>query len=83
TWSLWNLLSRDFVLLVVISFAIAVPVSWISMNRWLSDYTYRVHISWWIFLGAGLLTIIIAMVTVSFQAIRAAFNNPSKSLRTD
>ncbi len=83
TWSLWNLLSRDFVVLVVISFAIAVPLSWISMNRWLSDYSYRIHITWWIFLGAGLLTIIIAMATVSFQAIRAAFNNPSKSLRTE
>jgi ABC-type antimicrobial peptide transport system permease subunit len=79
----WNLLSKDFVTLVFISFLIAVPVAWYTMNQWLQSYNYRVTINWKIFLLAGALAIIIALVTVSFQAIKAAIANPVKSLRTE
>lgn len=82
-FGVWNLLSKDFVMLVIISFLIAVPVAWLAMNKWLQDYTYRVNISWEIFLIAGILAIAIALITVSFQAIRAAIANPVKSLRTE
>ena len=83
TFSLWNLLSKDFLVLVLISFLIAVPVSWFGMHKWLMDYSYRVSISWEIFLFAGLLAIAIALITVSFQSIRAAVANPVKSLRAE
>jgi putative ABC transport system permease protein len=79
----WNLLSKDFVILVFISFLIAVPVAWYTMNNWLQSYTYRVTINWEIFLLAGALAIIIALITVSFQAIKAAISNPVKSLRSE
>ncbi|MEI9908187.1 MAG: ABC transporter permease [Bacteroidota bacterium] len=79
----WNLLSKDFVMLVIISFVIAVPVAWLAMNKWLQGYTYRTDISWVIFLVAGLLAISIALITVSFQAIKAAIANPVRSLRTE
>jgi len=79
----WNLLSKDFVILVFISFLIAVPVAWYMMNNWLQSYTYRITMSWEIFLIAGILTITIALFTVSFQAIKAAIANPVKSLRTE
>jgi hypothetical protein len=82
-FSLWNLLSRDFMILVIISFFIAVPVAWYAMNTWLRDYSYRINISWGIFLIAGVMAIAIALVTVSFEAIRAAVANPVKSLRTE
>ncbi len=82
-FSVWNLLSRDFVVLVLISFCIAVPVAWYAMNTWLQGYNYRISIGWEIFAVAGLLAIVIALVTVSFQAIKAAIANPVKSLRTE
>jgi len=78
-----GLLSKDFIQLVAISCLIAFPVAWWMMHNWLQDYEYRVEISWWIFIAAGLLAIFIALITVSFQAIRAAFMNPVKSLRTE
>jgi len=78
-----GLLSKDFIQLVAISGLIAFPVAWWMMHNWLHDYEYRVEISWWIFIAAGLLAIFIALITVSFQAIRAAFMNPVKSLRTE
>jgi len=78
-----GLLSKDFIQLVAISCLIAFPVAWWMMHNWLHDYEYRVEISWWIFIAAGLLAIFIALITVSFQAIRAAFMNPVKSLRTE
>ena len=77
------LLSKDFIKLVIIAFVIASPVAWWVMHKWLQDFAYRINISWWIFLGAGLLAIIIALGTISFQAIRAAIANPVKSLRTE
>jgi len=82
-FSVWNLLSRDFIGLVSISFLVAVPLAWYGMHKWLRDYTYRINISWGIFLIAGIIAITIALVTVSFQAIRAAVTNPVKSLRTE
>jgi putative ABC transport system permease protein len=79
-----GLLSKDFMKLVGIAFIIAAPLAWWAMNRWLSDFAYRIpHISWWIFALAGLLALFIALITISFQAVRAALSNPVKSLRTD
>jgi len=81
--SVVTLLSADFLKLVLISVIIASPIAWFAMDRWLQNYTYRVDISWWIFAMAGLLAIAIALVTISFQAIKAAIANPVKSLRTE
>ena len=78
-----KLLSIDFIKLVIVSITIAIPVAWYVMNEWLGDYTYRINIDWKIFLVAGLLAIVIALVTVSFQSIKAAIANPVKSLRTE
>lgn len=78
-----QLLSMDFVKLVSIAFVIAAPVAWWAMNKWLNDFAYRIHIQWWIFALAGLLALIIALTTVSSQAIRAALSNPVKSLRSE
>jgi len=77
------LISRDFIKLVLIAAVIAFPFAWWVMHKWLQDFAYRINISWWIFLGAGLLAVIIALATISFQAIRAAIANPVKSLRTE
>ena len=78
-----RLLSADFIKLVLLSFTIAVPVAWWFMHKWLEDFAYRIHISFWVFIIAGLVTLLIALATVSFQAIRAAIANPVKSLRTE
>ncbi len=78
-----TMLSKDFVLLVLIAMAIATPVSWYFMNQWLQDFAYRTQIEWWIFGLAGLIAICIALITISFQAIPAAMRNPVKSLRTE
>ncbi|TDH25244.1 ABC transporter permease [Segetibacter sp. 3557_3] len=78
-----TLLSKDFLKLVIIAFVIASPIAWWAMNKWLQDFVYRVNISWWIFLSAGVVAILIALLTVSFQAIKAALANPVKSLRTE
>jgi len=77
------LLTRDFVWLVVIALLIASPVAWFLMNKWLENFAYRIPVSAGIFAAAGLGAIGIALVTVSFQAIKAAVANPVKSLRTD
>ena len=78
-----GLLSKNFLLLVVIAALIAVPIAWWAMSDWLKDFPYRVNISWWIFGGAIIAALAIALVTVSFQAIKAAVANPVKSLRTE
>ena len=78
-----GLLSKDFLRLVFISAIIAFPVSWWGMHRWLQNYAYRVSIEWWVFILAGLLALFIALVTISFQSIKAAVANPVKSLRTE
>jgi putative ABC transport system permease protein len=78
-----TLLSKDFVKLVLIAFVVAAPVAWWGMNKWLQDFTYRVNINWWVFALAGVAALMIALLTVSFQAIKAAIANPVKSLRTE
>ena len=78
-----TLLSKDFIQLVLISFVIAFPVAWWAMNKWLQSFAYRINISWWVFAVAGLAALLIALLTVSFQAIKAAIANPVKSLRTE
>jgi putative ABC transport system permease protein len=78
-----RLLSGEFLKLVGISFVIAAPFAWWAMNTWLSDFAYRIMISWWIFAVAGLLALFIALLTVSFQAVRAALANPVKSLHSE
>ena len=80
---LFSLLSREFLVLVLIALAIASPVAWIVMNKWLQDYQYRIDITWSIFVVAGLLALVIALLTVSFQAIKSSVANPVKSLRTE
>ena len=75
------LLSSDFLRLVIIAFLVASGITWWLMNNWLADYTYRINISWWIFVLAGLLSILIALFTVSYQAVRASLTNPVKALR--
>ena len=77
------LFSKEFVVLIVIAFAIATPIAWYYMHQWLQDYVYRIHISWWLFAVGGLASIIIALATISFQAIKAALANPVKSLRNE
>ncbi|HKB44384.1 MAG TPA: FtsX-like permease family protein, partial [Chitinophagaceae bacterium] len=78
-----QMLSKDFMKLVAISFVIATPLAWYFMHKWLQDFAYRIDISWWIFIVAGLTALLIALITVSFQAIKAAISNPVKSLRTE
>jgi predicted permease len=77
------LLSKDFLQLVMLSCLIAFPVAWWVMNNWLQNYEYRISISWWIFAAAGALALLIALLTVSFQAVKAALANSVKSLRTE
>lgn len=83
TLSIANLLSRDFIKLVMIAFIIASPVAWWVMHKWLQSFAYRVEISWWIFLLAGFSAILIALITISFQSVKAAMANPVKSLRME
>ena len=78
-----TLLSKDFLQLVAISCIVAFPIAWLVMHSWLQNYKYRIGISWWIFLAAGVSAIFIAIVTISFQSIKAAIANPVKSLRTE
>ncbi|MDP4262375.1 MAG: ABC transporter permease [Bacteroidota bacterium] len=77
------MLSKDFLKLVFISIFIASPVAWWAMNKWLQDFAYKTNISWWVFVLAGAAALLIAWITVSFQAIKAAVANPVKSLRTE
>ena len=82
-FSLFNLLSREFIVLVGIAFAIAGPLAWWAMHQWLQQFAYRTAISWWIFVVSGMLAILIALATVCYQAIRAANTSPVKSLKTE
>jgi ABC-type antimicrobial peptide transport system permease subunit len=79
----WRLLSTDFVILVIISCAIAVPIAWYYLNEWLLQYEYRTPMSWWIFVVSSLGALLITLLTVSYQAIRAGMMNPVNSLRTE
>lgn len=81
--NLVNLLSKDFLKLVLLAFVISAPLAWYVANNWLQDFAYRTEISWWIFAVAGMLALLVAMLTVSIQAIKAALMNPVKSLKTE
>jgi putative ABC transport system permease protein len=82
-FNLWRLLSTDFVILVIISCAVAIPISGYFLHGWLQQYEYRTPLSWWIFAGASLGALVITLLTVSYQAIRAALMNPVTSLRSE
>jgi putative ABC transport system permease protein len=81
--NLWGLLSKEFILLVALAFVIAIPISYYFMDQWLQKYEYHVNLAWWIFGVSGAGTLVITLLTVSFQAIKAAVANPTKSLRTE
>jgi ABC-type antimicrobial peptide transport system permease subunit len=83
TYNLWQMLSKEFALLVIISCVIAIPLAWYYLNSWLLQYDYRTAISFWIFIISGIGALAITLITVSFQAIKAAVANPVKSLRTE
>jgi ABC-type antimicrobial peptide transport system, permease component len=81
--SLFTLLSKDFVILVGIAFVVASPLAWWALNNWLQHFQYRISIGVWVFVAAGLMALLIALLTVSFQAIRSAFASPVKALRSE
>lgn len=78
-----SMLSKDFMLLVLIASAVAIPFAWWAMSKWLQDFAYRINIGWWVFFAAAIIALLIALITVSSQAIKAALANPVKSLRTE
>jgi putative ABC transport system permease protein len=78
-----GLLSKDFLKLIFIANLISWPLGWWAMNTWLQNFEYRTAINWWVFVLAGLAAALIALLTISFQAIKAAIANPMKSLRTE
>jgi hypothetical protein len=78
-----QLLSKDFIKLVIVSIVIASPIAYYAMHKWLQDFAYRINIEWWVFALAGFMALLIALLTVSFQAVKAAVANPVKSLRTE
>jgi ABC-type antimicrobial peptide transport system permease subunit len=77
------LVAKDFLLLVLIATIIASPIAWYAMNKWLESFAYKINIGWYIFLAAGFLALLIALITISIQSIKAAMANPVKSLRTE
>jgi len=77
------MLSIDFLALVIVSIVIAIPIAWYAMDKWLQDFVYRVHIQWWMFVLSGIVAVVIAFLTISFQSIKAAIANPVKSLRSE
>ncbi|MEO6136007.1 MAG: FtsX-like permease family protein, partial [Ginsengibacter sp.] len=78
-----SLISKDFLKLVVIAIIVAAPIAYYVMNKWLQDYAYRINVTWWMIALAGVVAILIALITVSFQAIKAALANPVESLRSE
>ena len=78
-----TVVAGNFIKPVIISIFIAIPVAWLFMNKWLQDFAYRVNISWWVFAFAAIAVLSIALITVSFQAVKAAIANPVKSLRSE
>jgi ABC-type antimicrobial peptide transport system permease subunit len=78
-----SLLTRNFLVLVGLSCLIAFPVAWWMMHRWLEDYEYRIVLGWWMFAVAGVIAVLIALMTIGFQSIKAALANPVRSLRTE
>jgi putative ABC transport system permease protein len=80
---LTTLLARDFIRLVLLAFVLATPIAWFFLNRWLNDFSYRISIGWWIFPLTGVLTLLIALLTIGLQTVKAAFANPVESLRSE
>jgi putative ABC transport system permease protein len=78
-----KLLSWEFLKPVLFACLIAFPISWWAMNKWLNDFAYRINMSWWMLAAAGIFSVIIALVTVGFQSIKAAIANPTTNLRTE
>ena len=78
-----TLVTKEFIMPVVIALLIATPIAWWAMNKWLQEFSYRINIQWWIFIVAGVAAVLIAILTVSFHAIKAALVNPVKSLRSE
>lgn len=78
-----SLFSRDFLQLVSIAIILATPIAWWLMDSWLTGFAYRINLAWWIFVGTGLLTVAIALLTISLQALKTALSNPVDSLRTE
>jgi putative ABC transport system permease protein len=81
--SLVGLLSKDFIFLVLIASLVAFPIAWWVLDKWLQDFAYRVDLQWWVFVVAAVAALLIALITVGMQAIKAAIANPVKSLRTE
>jgi len=81
--TLFGLLSREFLLLVLIAFVLASPLAWWAMHTWLQNFAFHIGVEWWVFALAGVLALLIALLTVSYQAIKVAVANPVKSLRTE
>ncbi len=81
--SIVGLLSKDFIKLVLVAILVATPVAWFAMNKWLEGFAYQVPVHWWVFLVSGVLAVIVALVTISFQAVKAAMLNPVKSLKSE
>lgn len=82
-FNLWKMLSKDFAVLVVISCVIAIPMAYYFLAAWLKQYEYRTEISWWIFAVTSLTALVITLLTVSYQAVKAALMNPVNSLRSE
>jgi putative ABC transport system permease protein len=81
--SILILLSRDFLKLILVALVLAIPLGWFVMSKWLDDYAFRIHIGWWVFLVAGMLALIIAVITICIQSMKAASRNPVQSLKTE
>ncbi|MEO5600549.1 MAG: FtsX-like permease family protein [Cyclobacteriaceae bacterium] len=81
--NLWGMLSKDFLRLVIFSLALALPMAWYLMSQWLQKYEYRSTMAWWVFAAAGVGAVVITLLTVSYQSIKAALANPVKSLRSE
>ena len=81
--SLFGLLSKELLVLVTIALLIASPLAWFTINNWLAGYAYRIDLAWWMFVLAGVLAILIALVTISFQTLKTLLENPVKSLRAE
>jgi putative ABC transport system permease protein len=81
--SILVLLSKDFLRLILISFFLAIPIGWILMSQWLEDYAFRINIGWWVFAIAGAIALIIAIITIVIQAMKAATSNPATNLRSE
>ena len=78
---IFSLLSKEYIIWVIISIIIACPIAWYAMHKWLQNFAYRINISWWVFALAGSIALLIALLTVSFQSYRAASKNPVEALR--